>query len=56
MVNLVYKRVSTDQQSTNRQNLVLSEAGIEDPVEFDEAASTPPAASTPSNARSSANS
>lgn len=30
--NLVYKRVSTDQQSTDRQNLVLDEAGIEDPV------------------------
>ncbi|GAA3381468.1 hypothetical protein GCM10020367_72830 [Streptomyces sannanensis] len=32
MANLVYKRVSTDQQSTDRQNLVLDEAGIEDPV------------------------
>ncbi|WP_093481384.1 MULTISPECIES: hypothetical protein [unclassified Streptomyces] len=31
MANLVYKRVSTDQQSTARQNLVLHEAGIEDP-------------------------
>ncbi|MFE2088644.1 recombinase family protein [Streptomyces sp. NPDC059460] len=29
--NLVYKRVSTDQQSTARQNLVLDEADIEDP-------------------------
>lgn len=29
MANLVYKRVSTDQQSTARQNLVLHEAGIE---------------------------
>lgn len=36
MANLVYKRVSTDQQSTDRQNLVLSEAGIEDPVAFEE--------------------
>ncbi len=36
MANLVYKRVSTDQQSTARQNLVLDEAGIEDPVVFDE--------------------
>lgn len=36
MVNLVYKRVSTDQQSTARQNLVLDEAGIEDPVVFEE--------------------
>ncbi|MFF9870139.1 recombinase family protein [Streptomyces sp. NPDC013953] len=36
MANLVYKRVSTDQQSTARQNLVLDEAGIEDPVFFDE--------------------
>ncbi|GAA2822813.1 hypothetical protein GCM10010505_54700 [Kitasatospora aburaviensis] len=33
MANLVYKRVSTDQQSTARQNVVLDEAGIEDPVE-----------------------
>ncbi|MFE7404259.1 hypothetical protein [Streptomyces sp. NPDC057557] len=32
MANLVYKRVSTDQQSTDRQNLVLAEAGIEDPT------------------------
>ncbi|MGW4981925.1 recombinase family protein [Streptomyces mirabilis] len=36
MANLVYKRVSTDQQSTDRQNLVLDEAGIEDPVAFEE--------------------
>ncbi|MFB7918134.1 recombinase family protein [Streptomyces sp. NPDC056061] len=36
MANLVYKRVSTDQQSTDRQNLVLNEAGIEDPVVFEE--------------------
>ncbi|GHA70976.1 hypothetical protein GCM10010345_87730 [Streptomyces canarius] len=36
MANLVYKRVSTDQQSTARQNLVLDEAGIEDPVIFEE--------------------
>ncbi|MFG2563278.1 recombinase family protein [Streptomyces sp. NPDC048496] len=36
MANLVYKRVSTDQQSTARQNLVLAEAGIEDPVVFEE--------------------
>ncbi|GAA2815329.1 hypothetical protein GCM10010441_44930 [Kitasatospora paracochleata] len=36
MANLVYKRVSTDQQSTDRQNLVLAEAGIEDPVVFEE--------------------
>ncbi|MEV4360123.1 recombinase family protein [Nonomuraea sp. NPDC049625] len=36
MANLVYKRVSTDQQSTARQNLVLDEAGIEDPVTFEE--------------------
>ncbi|MFI9155693.1 recombinase family protein [Streptomyces sp. NPDC053367] len=36
MANLVYKRVSTDQQSTARQNLVLHEAGIEDPVVFEE--------------------
>ncbi|WP_329560688.1 hypothetical protein [Kitasatospora sp. NBC_01266] len=34
--NLVYKRVSTDQQSTARQDLVLDEAGIEDPVVFEE--------------------
>lgn len=36
MANLVYKRVSTDQQSTARQNLVLDEADIEDPVVFEE--------------------
>lgn len=35
MANLVYKRVSTDQQSTARQNLVLDEAGIEDPIPFE---------------------
>ncbi|MFI6049973.1 recombinase family protein [Streptomyces violascens] len=40
MANLVYKRVSTDQQSTARQNLVLDEAGIEDPVVFEEEAGT----------------
>ncbi|MGW3958026.1 recombinase family protein [Streptomyces sp. NPDC004752] len=36
MANLVYKRVSTDQQSTDRQNLVLAEADIEEPVTFEE--------------------
>ncbi|WP_233359325.1 recombinase family protein [Streptomyces sp. GMY02] len=36
MANLVYKRVSTDQQSTDCQNLVLAETGIEDPVIFEE--------------------
>ncbi|GAA2667596.1 hypothetical protein GCM10009864_41570 [Streptomyces lunalinharesii] len=36
VANLVYKRVSTDQQSTARQDLVLAEAGIEDPVVFEE--------------------
>ncbi|MFF9307082.1 recombinase family protein [Streptomyces sp. NPDC014777] len=36
MANLVYKRVSTDRQSTDRQNLVLAEPGIEDPVVFEE--------------------
>ncbi|MFF1650977.1 recombinase family protein [Streptomyces sp. NPDC058240] len=36
MANLVYKRVSTDEQSTARQNLVLDEAGIEDPVVFED--------------------
>ncbi len=40
MANLVYKRVSTDQQSTDRQNLVLDAAGIEDPVVFEEAPGT----------------
>ncbi|WP_260470592.1 recombinase family protein [Streptomyces sp. RP5T] len=40
MANLVYKRVSTDQQSTARQDLVLAEAGIEDPVVFEEAPGT----------------
>ncbi|MFD3481021.1 recombinase family protein [Streptomyces sp. NPDC058695] len=36
MANLVYKRVSTDQQPTARQDLVLDEAGIEDPAVFEE--------------------
>ncbi|MCI0383166.1 recombinase family protein [Streptomyces sp. CNQ085] len=36
MANLVYKRISTDRQSTARQNLVLAEAGIKDPVFFEE--------------------
>ncbi|MEU5282293.1 recombinase family protein [Streptomyces asoensis] len=36
MANLVYKRVSTDQQSTARQDLVLAKAGIEGPVVFEE--------------------
>lgn len=36
MANLVYKRISTDRQSTARQDLVLEEAGIEDPVVFEE--------------------
>ncbi|MFI1482834.1 recombinase family protein [Streptomyces sp. NPDC020747] len=40
MTNLVYKRVSTDQQSTVRQDLVLDETGIEDPVVFEEAPGT----------------
>ncbi|MGY4985603.1 hypothetical protein [Streptomyces nigrescens] len=40
MANLIYKRVSTDQQSTARQNLVLDEAGIEDPMVFEEEAGT----------------
>ncbi|MFE4801981.1 hypothetical protein ACFRFL_45450 [Streptomyces sp. NPDC056708] len=31
---------STDQQSTARQNLVLAEAGIEDPVTFEVEAGT----------------
>ncbi|GAA3521374.1 DNA invertase Pin-like site-specific DNA recombinase [Streptosporangium album] len=40
MANLIYKRVSTDQQSTARQNLVLDEAGIEDPIPFEEESGT----------------
>ncbi|MDQ1022702.1 DNA invertase Pin-like site-specific DNA recombinase [Streptomyces umbrinus] len=36
MANLVHKPVSTDQKSTVRQNLALDEAGIEDPVAFEE--------------------
>ncbi|MEU9327859.1 recombinase family protein [Streptomyces canus] len=36
VANLVYKRVSTDPQSTARQDLVLAEAGIEDSVVFKE--------------------
>ncbi|MFJ8371687.1 hypothetical protein ACIQ9I_08820 [Streptomyces sp. NPDC094461] len=51
MANLVYKRVSTDQQSTARQDLVLEEAGVENPVVFEE----DPGTSTRSSARSSAN-
>ncbi|WP_431775349.1 recombinase family protein [Streptomyces cucumeris] len=39
MAKLVYERVPTDQQSTDRQNLVLAEARIEDPVVFEEEAS-----------------
>jgi DNA invertase Pin-like site-specific DNA recombinase len=50
VANLVYKRVSTDQQSTARQDLVLAEAGIEDPRVFEEEAGT----STRLSARSSA--
>ncbi|MFK0221167.1 hypothetical protein ACIQWN_23620 [Streptomyces vinaceus] len=53
MANLVYKRFSTDQQSTARQDFILAEAGIEDPVVFEETRA-PPAASTPSSVRSSA--
>ncbi|MEU5540391.1 recombinase family protein [Streptomyces sp. NPDC020362] len=37
---MVYKRVSTDQQSTARQNLVLAEADIEQPVTFEEEGGT----------------
>jgi DNA invertase Pin-like site-specific DNA recombinase len=55
VANLIYKRVSTDRQSTDRQNLVLDEAGIEDPVSFSRKTPAPPAASTRSSARSSAN-
>ncbi|WP_326770672.1 recombinase family protein (plasmid) [Streptomyces sp. NBC_01591] len=40
MANLVYKRVSPDQQLTDRQNLVLAEAGIEDPIPFEEESGT----------------
>ncbi|MFJ2960137.1 hypothetical protein [Streptomyces sp. NPDC087270] len=40
MAHLVYKRVSTDQQSTARQDLVLAEAGIEDPIAFEEDSGT----------------
>ncbi|WP_327730818.1 hypothetical protein OG250_38520 [Streptomyces sp. NBC_00487] len=54
MANLVYKRVSTDQQSTDRQNLVLAEAGIEDPVVFEETAGTS-SRLHPRNGRSSSN-
>ncbi|MEV8037698.1 recombinase family protein [Streptomyces sp. NPDC086182] len=36
MANLVCKRVSTDRQSTARQDLVLDEAGIEEPIVFEE--------------------
>lgn len=53
MANLVYKRVSTDQQPTARQNLVLDEAGIEDPVVF-EGTRAPPATGTRFSGRSSA--
>lgn len=54
LANLAYMRVSTGQRSTARQNLVLHEAGIEDPVVFEEARG-PPTASTRSSDRSSAN-
>lgn len=40
MANLICKRVSTDQQSTARQYLVLDEAQIEAPVTFEEQAGT----------------
>ncbi|GAA3494548.1 hypothetical protein GCM10019016_016480 [Streptomyces prasinosporus] len=40
MANPVYKRVPTDQQSTDRQNLVLDEAGIEEPVVLEEEGGT----------------
>ncbi|WP_454345425.1 hypothetical protein [Streptomyces canus] len=53
MANLVYKRATTGQQSTARQDLILEEAGIEDPVVFEEHRA-PPAASTRSSDRSSA--
>ncbi|MFE3495770.1 hypothetical protein ACFXOS_22300 [Streptomyces sp. NPDC059175] len=53
MANLVYKRVSTDRQSTARQNLVLDEAGIEDPVVFEDDPVTS-GRLTPSSGRSSA--
>jgi DNA invertase Pin-like site-specific DNA recombinase len=36
VANLVYKRVSTDEQSTARQDLVLAEAQIADPIVFEE--------------------
>jgi hypothetical protein len=36
VANLVCKRVSTDRQSTARQDLVLDEAGIEEPIVFEE--------------------
>jgi hypothetical protein len=32
VADLVRKRVSTDQQATARQDLVLAEAGIEEPI------------------------
>ncbi|MGX1372916.1 hypothetical protein RKD19_008275 [Streptomyces canus] len=53
VANLVYKRATTGQQSTARQDLILEEAGIEDPVVFEEHRA-PPAASTRSSDRSSA--
>lgn len=39
-IHSIDNRVSTDQQSTDRQNLALDGAGIEDPVAFEEAAGT----------------
>ncbi|MEK8168798.1 hypothetical protein NKH77_00245 [Streptomyces sp. M19] len=53
MANLVCKRVSTDQQSTDRQNLVLDEAGIET-RSSSRRRPAPPAAFTRYSARSSA--
>lgn len=40
MADLIYKRVSTDRQSTDRQNIVLADAQIEDPVVFEESSGT----------------
>ena len=53
MASLIDKRVSTDQQSVARQNLVLDEAGIEDRFAFEEAAG--PSRLHPCSARSSVN-
>nr|WP_019763255.1 hypothetical protein [Streptomyces sp. WAC04770] len=53
MANLVYKRVSTGQQSTVRLDLGPAEAGIKGPVVFEESPGTSSRSSDPSSANCS---